>query len=267
VLEAINRATPSDRRPGSCGAIAPAMRQLYALLAAQGDPQADADEAAVEAEVARIMEAVERELLWGGKGQRQEMRVGLVGDNCCGHVGTGAQAQHSWGVCRGLAYLLPLQLPTRPPADVIRWPAAGRPAACHQRASAPGSRVVAACSIDSAGDASMADAASAAEGGSALDADECAGDASGAAAAVAASAATQRREQEEAEVGARLAEQYGAEADPRFGDDSFDGDLGGWDAGDDGSSDGGDMRPGPAARVSEAASMHEGEAYGLLVGC
>ncbi|GBF88554.1 condensin complex subunit 2 [Raphidocelis subcapitata] len=214
LLEAINRPPPPDRRPGSCGAIAPAMRQLYALLAAQGEPQAAADEAAVEAEVARIMESVE--------------------------------------------------------PDVIRFPAAGGTAACHQRAAAPGGRVVAACSVDSAGDASMADAPSGAARAGGRAGDDAASGADAALASseaelLAASEATQRREQEEAEVGARLAEQYGAEADPRFDDDGgFGGDFGGWDAGDDGcSSDGGDTRPGPA-RASEAASAHEGEGYGLL---
>lgn len=43
--------------PGSCGAIAPGMRELYAMAGGGG-----VDEGAIEAEVAEIMAAVEGEL-------------------------------------------------------------------------------------------------------------------------------------------------------------------------------------------------------------
>lgn len=67
VLQALQqqqREAAATAPPGSCAAIAPAMRGLHAMLSAQG-LEPEVDEAQVEAELADIMAAVE-----GGRGMQ-----------------------------------------------------------------------------------------------------------------------------------------------------------------------------------------------------
>jgi hypothetical protein len=200
------RAAAEGNRPGTCGAIAPAMRELYAMVA-RDVPYVRVDEKQVEDEVAEIMAAVE--------------------------------------------------------GDCVRFPAAGTAAPLPSFLS--GARAVAACSAADArpaasaagGDASVADAA---PGDYASDAD-CAVSEAG---KVAAALETERQqEQEEAELGARLAEQYAQD------EGGYDMDDGGWDAGgDDGISDeeGGETRDAPAAGEGDEASAAEGTAFSSLLG-